>query len=138
MGLLKNLKSAISAASGGAAEGKRLREVGVDAQARLDSVQETGMTVQVGGPEMPGAQFQLTIIREGMDPYQVTHRQAVPRLAIGQLTPGNTLPCKVDPEDPNKVVILFEGGDAPRGWTTTFGGSSSDTDWDSSRFDSTD
>ena len=136
MGLFKNLKGAMSAMSAGAAEGNRLREVGVPAQARLDAVQETGMTVQMGGPEMPVAQFQLTVMREGSEPYQVAHRQAVPRLSIGMLVPGNTLPCKVDPEDPNKLVILFEGGSAPRGFTASFGGGS-DSSWDddSSSFD---
>jgi hypothetical protein len=137
MGLFKNLKGAMSAMTAGAAEGNRLREVGVPAQARIDGVQETGMTVQMGGPEMPVAQFQLTVMRDGAEPYQAVHRQAVPRLSIGQLVPGNTLPCKVDPEDPNKLVILFEGGAAPGGFTASFGGGS-DSSWDddSSSFDS--
>jgi hypothetical protein len=139
MGLFKNLKGAFSAMTAGAAEGNRLREVGVPAEAKLDAVQETGMTVQMGGPEMPVAQFQLTVLREGMEPYQVLHRQAVPRLSIGLLVPGTTLPCKVDPDDPSKLVILFEGGSARRGFTTTFGsgsGSSSDSWDDGSSFDS--
>src|SRR5437879_11833612 len=108
MGLFKNLKGAMSAMTAGAAEGKRLREVGVAAQARIDGVQETGMTVQMGGPEMPVAQFQLTVMREGAEPYQAVHRQAVPRLSIGQLVQGNTPHCKINPADRNELLVLSD------------------------------
>jgi hypothetical protein len=92
----------------GQAEGDRIRSTGVSGRATIAAVRDTGMTIGLGGMDNPVAELDLDVTVDGTPPYRLTQRQMVPRLQIGRLVPGATVPVKVDPVDHDKVVVLWE------------------------------
>ena len=50
-------------------------------------------------------EFDLEVELDGAQAYVVTHRQAVPRIAMSVYVPGATVAVKVDPSDPHALVI---------------------------------
>ena len=73
---------------------------GVDGTATINSMVATGTQINM----QPELQFELTVDVNGHQS-QVTHRQVVSPAVIGQLQPGATVACKVDPSDPSKLMI---------------------------------
>ena len=73
---------------------------GVDGTATINSMVATGTQINM----QPELQFDLTVDVNGHQS-QVTHRQVVSPAVIGQLQPGATVACKVDPNDPSKLMI---------------------------------
>ena len=65
------------------------------------SVRNTGKSVD----ENPETELELCIALDGQDPYKVTHRQVISRIAIGSLCAGAKVPIRVDPRDPLKVLV---------------------------------
>jgi hypothetical protein len=103
----------LAQAQTGKAEGDRLRAEGVPAQARILAIRDTGMTLggsSLGAPglENPVADLDLEVSMEGAEPYRATIRQLVPRLHVGRLVPGTSIPAKVDPLDHAKLVLDWE------------------------------
>jgi protein-disulfide isomerase len=74
---------------------------GVVGQATIDSVTDTGVTVN----ENPQIALALTVTIPGKDPYQATLTQVVSRLAIAGFQPGSTVPVRVSPDDPQVLMI---------------------------------
>lgn len=83
-------------------------EAGIPASALIVSMGETGTTVN----QHPLVEFGLRVMRPGQAPYDVTIRQILPRLRLGQVRPGLTVGVKVGPADPTDVAIDW---DAPVG-----------------------
>ncbi len=81
---------------------KKLRDVGVDAPAHIDSMTSTGNTDTPGGTEYDIA---LTVSPAGGEPYQVTMNQYV--YPKNPFTEGENVIVKVDPDDPN-VAMIFD------------------------------
>lgn len=79
-------------------------EQGVPASAVITSMGETGTTVN----EHPVVEFGLRVTPGGAPPYDVTVKQMLPRLLLGQVRPGLTVDVKVMPGDPNDVAIDWE------------------------------
>ncbi len=73
---------------------------GVDGQATVNSMVATGKQVNY----QPELQFELTVDVNSKTS-DVTHVQVVSPAIIGQLQPGATVPCKVDPSDHSKLMI---------------------------------
>lgn len=69
--------------------------------ARITALRDTGVTIN----DDPTVEFDLAVSIDGGAPYPVTHRQAISRLAIAGFQPGATVPVKVDPADPNSLII---------------------------------
>jgi hypothetical protein len=69
--------------------------------ARILSVAETGLTVK----DAPQVDMTLEVSVAGRPPYQVGHRQLVPRLAVGRLSDGRPLRVLVDPAQPDQLLI---------------------------------
>ena len=69
--------------------------------AQISAMRDTGMTVN----DNPTVEFDLAVSVDGASPYMVTHRQVISRLAIGHFQPGATIPVKVDPANPQSVLI---------------------------------
>lgn len=84
-----------------AAEGLRLATVGVPARARIDSMEETGVTVGTSFL----VRFHLTVAPAAGLPYPVCFDELVPRIAIGQFRPGEEIDVMVDPDDPARLTV---------------------------------
>jgi hypothetical protein len=107
-GMLSQAGQALHTMQTGQAEGERLRAQGVPAIARLVAVRDTGMTIGVGGQDSPVAQLDLEVTLTGSPSFTATVQQVVPRLAVGRLIPGSTLPVRVDPLDHSKLIVDWE------------------------------
>jgi hypothetical protein len=83
------------------AEAQRLMATGLVAQATVQTVRDTGLTVN----ENPQVEFELLVSVDGRAPYPVIHRQVVSRLVIGNFQPGTSIPIRVDPADRTRVLI---------------------------------
>jgi hypothetical protein len=82
-----------------------LRAYGVDGTARVDMVQDTGK--DVGDDHL--VVMQTTITVPGQPPRQTQASAAlVPKDKVSKLTLGAVLPCKVAPNNPDAVTILWE------------------------------
>ncbi|NDC54029.1 MAG: hypothetical protein EBZ74_06975 [Planctomycetia bacterium] len=84
-----------------AAEGLRLATVGRPARARIDAMEETGVTVGTSFL----VRFRLTVSPAAGPPYAATCLDLVPRLAIGGFASGAEIDVMVDPEDPTRVTV---------------------------------
>ncbi len=111
-GMIQQASDALSQVQAGKAAGDGLRTVGAPGRAVLLSVKDTGMTL--GGTavaaalENPVADLELEVTFDDAEPYQLTVRQMVPRLAVARLVPGTELPVLVDPADPRQVLVDWD------------------------------
>jgi hypothetical protein len=85
-------------------EAQRLRMSGVPGQATILGMRQTGVYLN----EQPQIELNLQVITQMHGPYQVTVREYVPLMLLGTLGSGRPLPVKVDPADPQKLVIEWE------------------------------
>lgn len=84
------------------ARAQRLLAHGVTGTAVVTGVRDTGVTVALH----PQLEFDLRVTLDGRDePYPVTHRQVVSRLAAATMGVGTTVPVRVDPDDPGALLI---------------------------------
>jgi hypothetical protein len=74
---------------------------GVDATATIVAVRQGHGMVNF----QPMVEIDLTIVPEGLPPYPVTVKQAVPQVQLAQVRPGASVHVKVDPDDPSTVWI---------------------------------
>lgn len=84
-----------------AQEARRLLQVGRKGLATVVAVRDTGVMVD----ENPQAELDLQVAVSGLEPYDVTHRQVISRIAIGSFWPGAKVPIRVDPQDPQNVLV---------------------------------
>lgn len=80
---------------------QRLLVTGLPAQAVVETMSDTGMTVN----GRPVVSFGLTVRITGTPPYHLSHNQALPRVPMGMVAPGAVLPVKVDPVRHERVRI---------------------------------
>ncbi len=73
----------------------------ISGQATIKAIRDTGMTIN----ENPVAEIDLEVEAGRGPSYDVTARQAIPRLQIGQIQPGATVEVKIDADDPSKVTL---------------------------------
>jgi hypothetical protein len=83
------------------ANGQRLMATGRQGTATVTAIRDTGLTVN----ENPQVELDLQVAVDGAAPYAVTHRQVVSRVAIPAFQPGATVPVRVDPADPQTLLI---------------------------------
>jgi hypothetical protein len=98
----------------GYAEAQRIKAQGVPGQATIMSMRQTGVSVN----EQPQIELQLQVQDEMYGSRQVTLKEYVPMMLLGTLSSGRPLPVKVDPANPNNVVIEWESamsGGVPMG-----------------------
>jgi hypothetical protein len=84
-----------------AQEARRLLQVGRKGLATVVAVRDTGVMID----ENPQAELDLQVAVAGFEPYDVTHRQVISRIAIGSFWPGAKVPIRVDPQDPKNVLV---------------------------------
>jgi hypothetical protein len=85
-------------------EAQRLKIQGIPGQARIVSMRQTGVTMN----EQPQIELTLEVTSSMQGPYQVVVKEWVPMMMLGRLTSGLPLPVKVDPMNPNSLVIEWE------------------------------
>jgi hypothetical protein len=73
---------------------------GVDGKATIKSQVATGKYVNME----PELRFELTVDVNGFTSEQ-THTQVISPAMLGQLQPGTTVVCKVDPNDHSKLML---------------------------------
>jgi hypothetical protein len=98
-------------------DAQRLRTSGVPGQATIQGMRQTGVYLN----EQPQIELNLQVQTQMHGPYQVTVREYVPLMLLGTLSSGRPLPVKVDPADPQKLVIEWESamsGGMPMGGMT--------------------
>ena len=82
---------------------KAIAKRGVQAQARIESMHETGETR--GGGVSKEIELRLSFTPAGGSPAQVTVRQFLNDLTLTGLAPGEPASISYDRDDPTKVVI---------------------------------
>jgi hypothetical protein len=80
---------------------KKLMNEGIDTPAHIDGMTATGNTDTPGGTEY---NITLTISPAGGTPYEVTTNQYI--YPSNPFTDGENVSVKVDPADPNSVMIF--------------------------------
>ena len=132
MGLFKNMKDAMGAAEQAAASAQGMQGqypagmAGVaPAVADRDTLQgqahEFNRILTVGQPgnahikghvdageQVAGNPvwiFDLDVTPDGGDPYSVQHREIVSTMAMGSYPDGSSMPCRIDPADPQKIAF---------------------------------
>ncbi|WP_445150465.1 hypothetical protein [Baekduia sp. Peel2402] len=86
------------------AEGQKAQHLmanGQVASATITAVRDTGMTIN----DNPTVELDLAVSLNGTEPYAVTHRQTISRIAIPSFQPGATVPVRVDPSDRTSLMI---------------------------------
>jgi hypothetical protein len=88
----------------GMSDRAKLRAVGVPGQAIVRSIGESGAgTVTVN--DQPLLSLTLEVNDGYGTPYLVSFETIVPRYAVPQVQPGDTIPIKIDPNDPQRVAV---------------------------------
>lgn len=87
-----------------AEEAKRVLSVGLTGTATITSMTQTGMYLN----ENPQVKMDLLVQVPGRAPYQATRKEFIPLILLGRLSSGAPLAVKVDPNDPQDVVIDWE------------------------------
>lgn len=88
----------------GFAEAQRIKTTGVAGSARILGMRQTGVYMN----EQPQVELNLEVTSSMQGPYQVVLKEYVPLMLLGTLSNGNPLPVKVDPANPNNVIIEWE------------------------------
>ena len=86
------------------AKAKRIRTVGKQAQGHIVSLQPTGMSVN----NVPQVAVTVMVQLSGRPQYQATTKMLLQPTAMAQLTPGRAVPLRVDPLDPQQILIELQ------------------------------
>jgi hypothetical protein len=84
-----------------AATAQRLMQEGRVGSALVTALRDTGMTIN----DNPQCELDLQVTLEGVEPYNVTHKQVISRLAVAGFQPGATVPVRVDPNDLQTLIV---------------------------------
>lgn len=84
---------------------QKLIEQGLAGHATVIGAAETGMYVN----ERPMVELTLNVTVPGRPPYAIEHREVIPFIALGMITPGSIVAVAVDPVDPTKLAIDWSG-----------------------------
>ncbi len=96
-----------------AAKKDRISSTGVAGTGQIMGLGQTGMTVN----DQPQVELDLLVTIPGRSPYRVKVKEIVPLIMLNRLQ--GTLPVRVDPAEPNAVVIQW---DQPNTGSATLGG----------------
>lgn len=87
-----------------AADAERIKAQGVAGSATIMSMRQTGTYLN----EQPQVELRLQVQTQMHGPYEATVKEYVPLMLLGTLSSGLPLPVKVDPADPQRVIIEWE------------------------------
>lgn len=86
---------------------ERLRDIGIEAEAKILSIQENGSSMQIGGQlPKPGMSLRLEVHPKDREPFITTTDSYLSMFEIQKYQPGSTIRVKFDPAKPQALVIL--------------------------------
>lgn len=89
---------------GPAIQKQRLLRDGIRGQAKILSVEETGVTMQHGLYFL--VKFVVEVSAPDRTPYRVATKSVISRLTMAQFQPGATVAVMIDAKNPQKVALL--------------------------------
>jgi hypothetical protein len=89
---------------GAAVEAERIKMQGVPGTATILGMRQTGAQLN----DQPQVELRLQVSTQMHGAYEVTLKEWIPLMMIGALSSGRPLPVKVDPANPQKVIIEWE------------------------------
>jgi hypothetical protein len=84
-----------------AADADRIASTGLAGTATITGLTQTGMSLN----DQPQVEMELLVSIPGRAPYAATRKEFVPLILLGRLSSGLPLAVKVDPADPQRLVI---------------------------------
>jgi hypothetical protein len=87
-----------------AAAVERIVQTGLAGRATVTGVTQTGMYLN----NQPQLGLDLMVELPGRAPYAAKHKSFVPLILLSRVGPGMVLPVKVDPADPQRVVVDWQ------------------------------
>ncbi len=87
------------------ANAQRIWATGLDARVTLVGLEDTGVTIN----DNPRVRLRLNVQVAGRPVYEVTRTETIGRLMIGHFVTGKPYAAKVDPADPQQVVVDWQG-----------------------------
>lgn len=84
-----------------AADANRIATTGLTGTASITGLTQTGMSLN----DQPQVEMELLVSIPGRAPYQARRKEFVPLILLGRLSSGMPLPVKVDPIDPQSLII---------------------------------
>jgi hypothetical protein len=103
-GLRATLRDGLATMNDATAQGQLAQHLavnGIPGQAVITTIRDTGTTIN----DNPLVELGLDVTVEGRRPYAVTQRQVISRLFVANFQPGTTVPVRVDPADPEAVLV---------------------------------
>lgn len=86
---------------------ERLRDVGIEAEAKVLSIQENGSSMQMGGQiPKPGMTLRLEVHPKDREAFITSTSAFLSMFEIKDYQPGATIRVKFDPAKPQSIVIL--------------------------------
>jgi hypothetical protein len=98
---MSQMSQTLDEMQGDAQKAQHLSANGRAGTATVTAVRQTGTFVN----ENPEVEMDLQVAVNGMAPYAVTHRQVLAMIAVPQFQPGASVPVKVDPMDPQSLIV---------------------------------
>ncbi len=80
----------------------RIEKTWFDAQAEILEVSETGTYIN----NQPKLRFRFYVNSPVHPPCEVVHKQVIPLTLLAQLQVGKTITVKVNPDDPQDIMVL--------------------------------
>jgi hypothetical protein len=98
---MAQLDQTLTEMSADAQRAQHLAVNGRPGSAVISAVRQTGVMVN----DNPQIEMDLDVSVPGLVPYRATHKQVVALIAAAQFQPGATVPVKVDPHDPQMLIV---------------------------------
>jgi hypothetical protein len=87
------------------AKAEHVEAVGVAGTGTIVGMTQTGLLLN----DNPQIELTLDVNVPGRSTYRATYKDYVPLMLLGEVTMGATLPVKVDPNDPQQIVVELGG-----------------------------
>ena len=87
-----------------AAKAAYLREHGISCKGSVVGIQRTGVKIN----NVPQFNITVQVMRDGQAPYNASAKMLLPPGSAGQFKPGLVLPVRVDPNDPQAIMIELD------------------------------
>ncbi len=94
----------------GTKDSRRIKRFGRPAEAKVLAIGENSEGGIVTINNQPLLNLQLEVHDGATPPYVVSLDTIIPRSAVPQFQPGVVIPIKIDPQDPQKVIVDWQRG----------------------------
>ena len=106
---LDSMQRALEASQGKLdADRERIAASGLPGRGTVKAVKKVGFSIKRGVDRLTSVDVELTCEVEGRPPIDTIVNDMVPEPLLGRLLIGSTIPVRVDPNPPNRVVALWD------------------------------